>query len=708
MRLLSLAVILLPLAALAGDQSYTVTTVAGGEWAGDGTPAVSASLGSPEGVVVDRTGTLYIADSLDHRVRKVTLDGRIATVAGTGRSGFSGDGGPASEARLNAPYGLAIDAAGNLFIADLGNGRVRRVAADGTITTFAGGGEMERPNGVSATSARLLQPRDLAFDGEGNLYISDFGGHRVYRVTPSGVIAPIAGAGVAGRVGEVDSIPALLVPLDSPAGLAVDPFGRLFIADSENGLIRVVANGLLSTVRGTADRIGRPVALAINAQGVLHAASKSGGIVARFSVAAGAVASQPDVFEPRGLAFAPNGTLYIADGLPGQRAAGVVHTLAFNGMGTAAGDGTFRSPADGRQAWMAHVERPEAVAVDALGNVYIAQGDGRIRRLTDGVITTLATVKGATAIAADAAGNVWVAQRAASRVLRLGSAGATLASYPIDAPEAMAADASGNVFVAAGAGAVWKITEGGKSAVLARTGEPCGIAAGPDGTVYLAERQSRTVYRLSAEGAATAVAVLDSPGRIAVTVDGALIAVEPLKHRVLRASKQGSVAIAGAGTAGFSGDGGAAVDAEFAEPADIAADPLGNFYVADRANNRVRKLTPAAVVPPAPVEVFAISNAASMMPSPVVPGALMTIFGAGIGLEAPVHGGLETKRASFEVLFDGEPAPLLYVQSSQINLQAPYSVTGRDQVKIEIREAGESKLTILAPVAAAGPAVFTV
>ncbi|HWR52152.1 MAG TPA: hypothetical protein VN428_13660, partial [Bryobacteraceae bacterium] len=149
-------------------------------------------------------------------------------------------------------------------------------------------------------------------------------------------------------------------------------------------------------------------------------------------------------------------------------------------------------------------------------------------------------------------------------------------------------------------------------------------------------------------------------------------------------------------------------DAEFAEPADIAADPLGNLYIADRANNRIRKLTPAAVVPPAPVEVFAISNAASMMPSPVVPGALMTIFGAGIGPEAPVHGGLETKLASFEVLFDGEPAPLLYAQSSQINLQAPYSVTGRDQVKIEIREAGESKLTILAPVAAAGPAVFTV
>lgn len=708
MRLLILVLVLAPSPVFAGDSAYTVTTIAGGEWAGDGLAAHSASLGSPEGIVVDQTGAVYIADSLDDRVRKITPDGRITTIAGAGRSGFSGDGGPASEGRLNQPYGVALGPDGDLFIADLGNARVRRITPDGIITTFAGGGDDGSANGVPAISARLVQPRDLAFDREGNLYISDFGGHRVYRVTPSGVITRVAGTGFGGRIGEVDNIPALLVPLDSPAGLAFDPFGRLYVADSANGLIRVVANGLLSTVRGTADRVGSPVALAFDAQGTLHVASKSGGVVARFSAAPGTVLSGPDVFQPRGLAFAPDGSLYIADGVPGERAAGIVHKLAVNGISVAAGDGTFRSPGDGRQARTAWVESPEAVAADTNGTVYIAQGDGRIRKLTGGVIATLATVAGATALAADPAGNVWVAQRARNRVLKLGPSGATVNSYPIEVPESLAAAASGNVFVATGAGTVWKIMPAGTASVLGRVGELCGIAAGPDGTVYVAERDSRAVFRISLNGELSSFGVLESPGRIAVTAAGGVVSVDTTKHRILGLSAQGSFPIAGTGTAGFSGDGLPAVDAQFAEPADIAADPLGNLYVADRANNRIRQLTPAAVQRPGSVEVSAIANAASMLPGPVVPGALMTIFGAGIGPQKAAHGALETNLAGFEVLFDGEPAPLLYAQWSQINLQAPYSVSGREQVRIEIREGGETRLMILAPVAAAGPALFTV
>jgi uncharacterized protein (TIGR03437 family) len=710
MRSLILALALAPGAVLAGDPAYTVTTIAGGEWAGDGLPAPSASLGSPEGLVIDGTGAIYIADSLDHRVRKVTSDGRIATVAGTGRSGFSGDGGPASEARLNQPYGLALDAGGNLFVADLGNARVRRVATDGTITTFAGGGETAGGNAVNATSARLVQPRDLAFDRQGNLFISDFGGHRVYRVAPSGVISPVAGIGGAGRIGELDNIPALFVPLDSPAGLAVDAAGRLYIADSGNRLIRVVANGTLSTVRGTAGLLGSPVALAFNAHGVLHAAGKLSGIVASLGGRSQALVSRPDVFEPRGLAFAPDGSLHIADRVPGERAAGVVRKLASGDVRVAAGDGAFRSPGDGRKASMAHVESPEAVAADTNGNVYISQGDGRIRKLKDGLITTIATAPGATALAVDSSGNVWVAQRALDRVLKLGASGKTISAYPIKAPEALAATASGDVFAAAGGGVVWKITPAGTASIVARAGELCGIAAGADGTVYLAERESGVLFRLGPNGEMTAFGVLESPGRIAVTPSGGVVAVDTLKHSIRQVSAEGSCAIAGTGAAaGFGGDGGPALDAQFAEPSDVAADSLGNLYVADRANNRIRQLTPATLEPPTgSVEVSAIANAASMLPGPVVAGALITLFGAGIGPQAAVYGALETKLAGFDVLFDGEAAPLLYVQSRQVNLQAPYSVAGREQVKIEIREAGETKVIILAPVAAAGPALFTV
>lgn len=707
MRSLVFALVLVPIAVSAGTPEYTVSTVAGGEWAGDGLAARSASLGSPEGVVADHTGAVYIADSLDHRVRKITSDGRMTTIAGTGRAGFSGDKGLATEARLKQPYGLALDNSGTLYVADLGNGRVRRIAPDGTIDTIAGGGDRV-PDGVQATSARLVQPRDLALDRDGSLYISDFGGHSVYRVSRAGIITRVAGTGAAGRIGEVDNIPPAFVPLDSPAGLAVDSLGRLYIADSGNGLIRVIANGLLSTVRGTVARVGSPVALAFDSRGVLHVASKSGGVVARLAGTVTTVGSRPDLFEPRGLAFAPDGSLHISDGVPGDRAAGVIRTVAPNGIRVTAGDGTFRAPGDGLQAWMAHLERPEAVATDTDGNVYVAQGDGRIRKIADGVIATLTTLPGATALAADPARNLWVAQRGRDRVLKLGSSGATLKLYPMEAPEAIAAAPSGVVFVATVSGTVWRITPEGTASVFARLGRLCGIAAGPDGVVYLAEAESRTVYRATADAVLSAFGTLETEGRISVAPGGGVFLADTVKHRILLVSEQGSPVIAGKGTEGFTGDGGPALTAEFSEPADVTADPLGNVYVADRANNRIRKLTPAAVVPPAPAEVFAITNAASMLSAPVVPGALMTIFGRGIGPQEAVQGALDTSLGGYAVLFDGEPAPLLYAQSSQINLQVPYSVAGRDQVRIEIREGGETTATMLAPVAGAAPGVFTV
>ena len=150
---------------------YQLTTVAGSDAVGDGGAAGAAQLAQPEGLAVDGNGNLYIADAANHRVRKVTPAGTISTAAGNGHPGFGGDGGPAEASQLNQPYGLAVDDAGNLYIADFGNQRVRRIGTDGVITTVAGNGERGGAgDGGPAISAQLLGPRNLVLDSAGNLY----------------------------------------------------------------------------------------------------------------------------------------------------------------------------------------------------------------------------------------------------------------------------------------------------------------------------------------------------------------------------------------------------------------------------------------------------------------------------------------------------------------------------------------------------------
>ncbi|MFJ5927388.1 RICIN domain-containing protein [Kitasatospora sp. NPDC092948] len=231
-----------------------ITTIAGDGTAGfggDGGPAASARLNSPREVAVDGAGTLYIADSGNHRIRKITTDGRITTIAGTGTPGFDGDNGPAASALLNHPFGVAVDGAGTLYIADSGNHRVRKVAADGRITTIAGTGAPGFDgDGGPADQARLNRPSGVAVDGAGDAYIADADNHRVRKVSADGTISTVAGTGTAGFDG--DGGPADQARLDLPLGLVVDSTGALCIADSGNHRIRkVAADGTISTIAGT-------------------------------------------------------------------------------------------------------------------------------------------------------------------------------------------------------------------------------------------------------------------------------------------------------------------------------------------------------------------------------------------------------------------------------------------------------------------------
>ena len=230
-----------------------ITTVAGngvtnpqsgmGSFSGDGGPATSAGLNAPRGVAVDTSGNLFIADIYNNRIRKVSASGIITTVAGNGTTGFSGDGGPAISAALDFPYGIAVDTAGNLFFTDYGNNRVRKVSASGTITTVAGNGTQGfTGDGGPATSAELNYAKGLAVDASGNLFLADFGNSVIRKVSTSGIITTVAGDGTWGYSG--DGGPAASAELNWPAGLAMDASGDLFIADNSSVIREVVASAL--------------------------------------------------------------------------------------------------------------------------------------------------------------------------------------------------------------------------------------------------------------------------------------------------------------------------------------------------------------------------------------------------------------------------------------------------------------------------------
>jgi sugar lactone lactonase YvrE len=232
------------------DPTGTITTVVGDGsigFAGDGGPAVDASLATPT-CLAYHDDALYVCDRGNGAVRKVDGNGIITTVAGTGTPGFSGDGGPATAARLHSPEGLAWDAEGNLYISDNHNNRIRRVDTSGTITTYAGVGGKDygySGDGGPATQARIADPNGLAFDAAGNLYIAAYDDRAVRMVTPSGVITTVAGTGRLGSSGDGGA--ATRARLE-PSDVYVDPDGNLYIADADHHVIRVVGvDGMIST-----------------------------------------------------------------------------------------------------------------------------------------------------------------------------------------------------------------------------------------------------------------------------------------------------------------------------------------------------------------------------------------------------------------------------------------------------------------------------
>lgn len=236
------------------NTSGIASTVAGSGstgFSGDGGPATAATFFQPTAVAIDGIGNLYIADKYNNRIRKVDTAGMITTIAGTGIFGFGGDGGPATAAQFASPGGLNVDAAGNVFVADAGNNRIRKIAPGGTVTTVAGNGTGGfAGDGSAATMANLFSPNSVCVDAAGNLYISDGSNQRIRKVNTAGIISTFAGNGVGGYSG--DAGPATLCQLLNPDGIETDNLGNIYIADASNHRIRKIdTSGFIITVAGT-------------------------------------------------------------------------------------------------------------------------------------------------------------------------------------------------------------------------------------------------------------------------------------------------------------------------------------------------------------------------------------------------------------------------------------------------------------------------
>ncbi|NDD63272.1 MAG: hypothetical protein EBZ36_04740, partial [Acidobacteria bacterium] len=311
---------------------------------GDGQLAKVARLNLPSAITFDQAGNLYIADTGNNRIRRVTPSGRITAFAGNGMLGSSGDGGPATEATFNSPGSLAFDSKGNLYIADTSNHRIRRVSPDGKIATVAGNGsDFMAGDGGPAVDASLYFPQGIAVDGADNLLIADTGNLRVRRVdSRTGLISTIAGSGRYGSDG--DGKPALQASFRAPFGLAIDQFGILYVADGDDHRVRRIdSNGIITTLAGDGSagdggdggsalqaQLRFPSYIASDRAGYLYIADYGNHRVRRVSVADGRISTVvgsgspgagPDgvdplttsLFYPNDIAIAPNGRLMIAD-----------------------------------------------------------------------------------------------------------------------------------------------------------------------------------------------------------------------------------------------------------------------------------------------------------------------------------------------------------------------------------------------------------
>jgi sugar lactone lactonase YvrE len=611
-------------------QLVMLAGLGGGPGSSDGI-GTNTRFNRPMGMVFDRAGNLFIADKNNNVIRKITPAAVVTTFAGTAGSAASVDGTGAA-ARFSFPVGIAIDASDNLYVTDSVSNDLRKISPAGVVTTLADEVAITGAPDLASTATRLHRLDGIAIDGAGNQYVADNSYHIIRKRTPGGVITTFAGR--AGVCGADDGAPDAAL-LCGPSGLAFDANGNLFVIDGATQRVRRISPaGMVSTLAGTGEFGGRDgpgttalfgfanEKLSTDWQTVLSGivAEPSGSVLVadyyngrvRRIAADGTVTTAAGVGEgyvdgpsasarfryPTGIAISTGGDIFVAEDTH------TIRRIVAGTVSTFAGRPIIDDMANGQGA-AAQFRRPAGTAVDAAGNIFVADFNNNvIRKVTPagltttfaGVARTIGTVdgKGAEArfsnpngIAIDKAGNLYVTDRSNIRKITPDAVVTTLAGAPYDTgyedgvgsaarfsfPDAIAVDGNGNVYVADSFNyALRKVAPDGTVSTLARSGcgyadglkgqfcTPAGVAVDHAGNVYFSDAHNGNIRKLTPEGVMSTVA-----------------------GSTARNGESGSVD-------GF----GAA--ARFSLAGTIALDSAGNIYVADTGNHTVRVVTPAGAV----------------------------------------------------------------------------------------------------------------
>ncbi|MEP6714054.1 MAG: IPT/TIG domain-containing protein, partial [Terriglobia bacterium] len=685
------------------------TSTAG--YTGDGGPAVKAQFSGPSGLAFDPAGNLFVADTDNDLIRRISPGGIITSIAGNRTEGPSGNGGPATAAQLFAPTAITVDNAGNIYFTE-GGASVRVIRTNGIISAVAGNGTLTSSgDGGPAVNAGLNGARSLAIDAAGNLYVAEL--YRVRKISPGGIITTIAGTGKSGFSG--DGGLATLAQFTILSGIAAEASGNLFVVDVGNHRIRKIsADGIVTTLAGNGpgadaqvnaqkgiavDRSGNvwigdnAVLTRISPAGVI--ASVAGGGGASYS-GDGGLATRAQFASPRQIALDRLGNLFIPDynNLRVRRITpdGIVTTVAGTGSVSILGQ-------DGLPATSTNLLFPLAVCTDVAGNLYISHAEGVARVSPDGILTNLAPNSySATQIvpqglAVDKQGNLLVAEGSFSRVRKISPAGVvTTVPARFGFPVSLAIDALGNMFV------LDLDSPNGTN-----NGDAVVLKMDPAGTVTRVAGGGT----VSGDGGPAVNAKLLLPTAIAVDGAGNIFIAEFPDIR--RVAPDGTITtVAGNSSSyGYSGDGGLATSAEIGSPSGIAVAADGRIFVADGDNGAIRLLTPTSQV----AAIGAVVDAASESAIPVAPRKIIAIYGVGLGpsplvVGAPVNGAFGRQAGGTTVSVNGLPAPVIYSSAMQVAAIVPYATTGSSaQVTVSYR--GQTTAPFTVPVVATSPSLFS-
>jgi sugar lactone lactonase YvrE len=731
------------------DQNGVISTVAGTgscTYNGDGIPAVTASVCQPYGIDVDAAGNLYIADTYNSRVRKVDTSGTISTIAGTGTGGFGGDGGLATSAAVNTPTEVAVDAAGNLFIADRGNYRVRKIDTSGIISTVAGNGSAGYSgDGGPAVNASFNTIWSVEVDAAGNLYVSDIYNSSIRKINTSGIVSTLTGGGY-GFSG--DGGPATNAQISNSYGLGVDAAGNVYIADTYNNRIRKISTGgIITTIAGngiggfsgdggapTSAAINNPFAVTVDAMGNIYIADINNQRIREIqqSISPFGAINVGQSSSPQQISLQINQALTISsisvplsEGGSQEFNVGSIMGCAI-GVGVAAG-AICVVPVTFAPGFAGERSAPLVIVTNLGTFTFGLNGIGLAPEVTisPGVMVTVA-----------GNGNSFSGDNGPAT-----SAG-------MSSPSGVTRDIAGNMYIATLDNRVRKVASGGTITTVAGNGgttyggdnglainasfvSTSSVALDSAGNLYISDKSGQRVRKVDANGVITTVAgngtngstgdggpatsaTLNGPSGITVDTIGNLFICDSGNNRVRKVDTSGTIiTVAGTGAAGYGGDGGAAKNALLNSPQDLVFDTAGNLYISDSGNGRVRKIDAisgnistvagggSTAVPSVPANGIPATSA-SMVPLGIAVDAASDLYivdGPADNIILKVESGTGIIRAIAGIpgstSFGGDNGP-----ATSANLNQPSSITLDSLANIYIADSGNNRVREVSAVAA--------